>query len=141
MRPLGVTLVSLYQILRGVTGLVFGLFILIYPGPANKFASVASEGNSVERLVGHFGHAAGLIIIVFAVVHLLAGYVVLRMRNWGRVLTIVFSAIELALVLPGAVGVNIFSLFFGGINAACIFYLAMPPIRRAFYAPRYSSPI
>jgi len=134
MRPLGVTLVSFYQILRGVIGLVFGLFVVFYDGPANKLASVASQGNALERLLSGFGHGAGLVIIGFAVVHMFAGYGVLQVRNWGRFLTLLLSAIELALILPGVVHVNIFSLLFGAINAGCIFYLAMPPIGRAFHA-------
>jgi hypothetical protein len=136
MRPLGVTLVGIYQILRGLMGLVFGLFILFFVGPANKFASVASRGNSVERVVGHMGHAAGLVVILFAIVHVIASYGVLLIRNWGRLLTILFSAIELALVISKDVGVNVFSLLVGGLNAACIFYLAMPPVRRAFQTER-----
>jgi uncharacterized membrane protein (DUF2068 family) len=138
MRPLGVTLVGLYQILRGLIGLVFGLFVVFYLGPANKLASVAAKGNAVERLLSGFGHAAGLVVIVFVVVHMFAGYGVLQMRNWGRVLTLLFSAIELVLVLPGAVHINIFSLVFGAINAACIFYLAMPPIGRTFRAEAHA---
>jgi hypothetical protein len=38
------------------------------------------------------------------------------------------------LVLPGMVQANISFLVFGLINAACILYLSMPPIRRAFRA-------
>ena len=34
MRPLGVTLVGFYQILRGVLGLVFGLSLLVFTGLA-----------------------------------------------------------------------------------------------------------
>jgi len=132
MRPLGVTLVGFYQILRGIMGLVFGFFVVFYRGPSNKLASVAAQGNAVERLLSGFGHAAGLAIIAFAVVHMIAGYSVLQMQNWGRVLTLLFSAIELVLVLPGAVHENVFSLLFGAINAACILYLAMPSIKRAF---------
>ncbi|HYW37436.1 MAG TPA: hypothetical protein VE957_04925 [Terriglobales bacterium] len=134
MRPLGVTFVGFYQILRGVIGLVFGLSVLLFTGLAAKLASLAAEGNAVERLLRDFGPVAGLIIIVFAVVHMLAGYGVLQMQNWGRVLTLLFSAIGLVLVLPSVVHANIPSLLFGAINAACIFYLAMPPIRRAFHA-------
>jgi uncharacterized membrane protein (DUF2068 family) len=81
-----------------------------------------------------FGHAAGLGIIVFAVVHMLAGYGVLQMQNWGRLLTLLFSAIGLILVLPGLIHAHIFSLLFGVINAACIIYLAAPPVKRAFHA-------
>ena len=134
MRTLGVTLVGFYQILRGVIGLVFGLSVLLFSGLSAKLASMAAEGNAVERLLRDFGHVAGLGIIVFAVVHMIAGYGVLQMQNWGRLLTLLFSAIGLVLVLPGLVQAHIFSLLFGAINAACILYLAMPPIKRAFHA-------
>jgi hypothetical protein len=134
MRPRGVTLVAFYQTLRGLIGLVFGLFILFYKGPANQFVSRASEGNAVERFVGTFGHAAGVVIIVFALVHIVAGYGVFRVLNWGRLLTLLFSAIELVLVLPGATHANLFSLCFGVLNALSIFYLAMPAVRRSFRA-------
>jgi uncharacterized membrane protein (DUF2068 family) len=134
MRPLGVTLVGFYQILRGVIGLVFGLSILLFAGLAAKLASLAAEGSAVENILHRFGHLAGLGIIVFAVVHMIAGYGVLQMQNWGRLLTLLFSAIGLVLVLPGVVHANIFSSLFGAINATCIFYLAMPSIKRAFHA-------
>jgi hypothetical protein len=136
MRPVGVTLVGLYQILRGVIGLVFAFFILFYTGPANKLASVAAHGNVVERFLSGLGQGAGLIIIAFVVVHMLAGYGLLRMRNWGRFLTLLFSAIELLLMLPSIIHVNIFSLCFSVMNAGCIFYLIMPPIGHAFHAER-----
>jgi uncharacterized membrane protein (DUF2068 family) len=134
MRPLGVTLVGYYQIVRGVIGLLFGLSVLLFTGLVTKVASVAAEGNAIERLLHGFGHAVGLIIIAFAVVHMVAGYGLLQMQNWGRLLTVLFSAIGLVLVLNGLVHAHIFSVFFGVINAASIFYLAMPPTRRAFLA-------
>jgi uncharacterized membrane protein (DUF2068 family) len=134
MRPLGVTLVGFYQILRGLLDLLFGLSILLFTGLAVKLSSLAAEGNAAENFLRSFGHIAGLVIIVFAIVHIIAGYGVLQMQNWGRLLTLLFSAIGLVLVLPGVVHANIFSLLFGAINAVCIFYLAMPPIKRAFHA-------
>jgi hypothetical protein len=134
MRPLGVTLVGLYQILRGIIGLLFGLSILVFTGLLAKLTSLAAEGNAVERIVHGFGHLAGLVVILFAIVHVIAGYGVLQMQNWGRLLTLLFSAIGLVLVLPGVVHANIFALLFGAINAVCIFYLAAPPIKRAFHA-------
>ncbi len=134
MRPLGVTLVGFYQILRGVIGLLFGLSVLLFTGLVAKVASLAAEGNAISFWLQRLGHAAGLVIIVVAVVHMLAGYGVLQMQNWGRLLTLLFSAIGLVLLLPGAMHAHMFSLLFGAINAACIIYLAMPPIKRAFHA-------
>jgi hypothetical protein len=132
MRPFGVTLVSLYQFLRAFVGLIFGGFVLFFDGPSNKLVSVAAAGNPVERFVGHFAHSAGIIIVAVALIHLAAGYGLRQMRSWGRMLTVLFSAIELALVLPTAIQMNWFSLCFGTLNALCILYLAMPPTRRAF---------
>ena len=134
MRPLGVTLVGFYQILRGLLGLLFGVSVLAFTGLTAKLASLAAEGNAVERLLRSFDHAAGLGIIVFAIIHILAGYGLLQMQNWGRLLTLLFSAIGLVLLLPGLVHGGVFSVIFGVINGASIFYLVMPPIKRAFHA-------
>ena len=134
MRPLGVTLVGFYQILRGVLSLLFGLSLMAFTGLAAKLASLAAEGNAVQRLLGTFGHVAGLVIILFGVIHMLAGWGVLQMENWGRLLTLLFLAVGLVLGASGLMHGHIFSLFFGAINAASIFYLAMPPIKRAFHA-------
>jgi uncharacterized membrane protein (DUF2068 family) len=133
MRPLGVALVGFYQILRGVLGLLFGLSIMLFTGMVAKLASLAAEGNAVERLVHGLGHLAGVIVVVFALIHMIAGYGVLQMQNWGRLLTLLFSAIGLVLVLPGVVHSHVFSLLFGAVDAATIFYLAMPPVKRAFH--------
>jgi hypothetical protein len=133
MRPLGVSLIGLYQFLRCFIGLVFGVFIVFFVGPSNKLASVAAQGNSAERWIGGFGHAAGWVVILFALVHLLSGYGVLRVQNWGRFLTLLLSAVELALLLPAAGQANTFLLLFGVLNAVSIFYLAMPPVGRVFH--------
>jgi len=135
MRPLGVTLVGFYQILRGVVALLFGACILLFTGLAARLSSLAAEGNAIGNLLRDFGLLAGLAIVVFGIVHLVAGYGVLQMQNWGRLLTLLFSALGLVVLLPGAAHANVFFVIFGVINAACIFYLAMPPVRRAFLAP------
>jgi len=133
MRPLGVALVGFYQILRGVLALLFGLSILLFAGLTAKLASMAAEGNAVEHFLRNFGHIAGIGVIVFALIHMIAGYGVLQMQNWGRLLTLLFSAIGLVLVLPGLLHGHIFSLFFGAINAACIVYLVLPGVKIAFH--------
>ncbi|MGO8793616.1 MAG: hypothetical protein ACLQLC_02240 [Candidatus Sulfotelmatobacter sp.] len=139
MRPIGVTLVCIYQVLRALAGMVFGFFILFFVGPANKFAAITSFGNAIERLAGQLGHAVGLVVICFALLHLIATYGLWVMRNWGRLFTILFFAIELALIISRGVGMNRFSLLVGVLNAACIFYLAMPPVRRGFLGSRVAA--
>lgn len=134
MRPFGVALVGFYQILRGVLGVLFGLSVVAFTSFAARMVSLAAEGNAVGRLLHGLGHLAGLAIVVFGLFHLAAGWGVLGMQNWGRLLTMLFSAIGLFLLLPGLTHGHVFSLVFGVINGASIFYLAMPPIKRAFHA-------
>jgi hypothetical protein len=138
MRPLGVTLIGFYQILRGVVGILFGLSVMLFAGLAAKLASLAAEGNATGRFFGGFGHLVGLVIILFAACHLLAGYGVLRMQNWGRLLTMFFSAIGLALLLPVIIVMHGIPLIFGIINAAVIFYLATPAVKHAFHEQQRS---
>jgi hypothetical protein len=138
MRPLGVTLVGFYQILRGVVGLLFGLSLLLFTGLAAKLASLAAEGYAAGHFFGGVGRTASLAIILFAALNLVAGYGVLKMQNWGRLLTLFFSAIGLFVLLPVLLVVHGIPLAFGILNAAVILYLAMPPVKRAFHEQRHS---
>jgi len=130
MRPLPVTLIGFYQILRGLISGLFGLSILAFAGLTAKLSSFAAEGNALQSFLSSFGHIAGLIVLVAAAFHIAAGYGVLEMQNWGRWLTLLFSACGLAILLPFLHG--FFPMFFALINAATIIYLVMPATKRAF---------
>ena len=136
MRPLGVTLISLYQILRGALGVLFGLSLMLFTSLAAKLASLAAEGNALERILHGFGRMAGLGIVVFGLLHILAGFGLLKMENWGRLLTLLFSAIGLVVLLPVLIASHGLPLVFAAINAASIFYLALPPIKRIFHGEK-----
>jgi uncharacterized membrane protein (DUF2068 family) len=138
MRPFGVTLVGFYQILRGVVGLLFGLSLLLFTGLAVKLASLAAEGNATGRFFAGFGRLASVAIILYAALHLISSYGVLKMQNWGRLLTLFLSAIGLVLLLPVLIIVHGIPLAFGIINVVVILYLAMPPVKRAFHEQRHS---
>jgi uncharacterized membrane protein (DUF2068 family) len=73
---------------------------------------------------------------VFALLHVLAGVGLLKMQNWGRLLTLLLCAIGLVIILPALIVAHGTPLIMGVINAASIFYLAMPPIKRAFHSER-----
>jgi uncharacterized membrane protein (DUF2068 family) len=136
MRPIGVTLIGIYQILRGILGVLFGLSLLLFTSLAAKLASLAAEGNAVERILHGFGRMAGVAIVVFAVLHLLAGFGLLKVENWARLLTLLFSAIGLMVLLPVLIASHGLPVIFAATNAASIFYLALPPIKRIFHGER-----
>jgi len=136
MRPLGVTLIGIYQILRGALGVLFGLSLMLFTGLAAKLVSLASEGSAMERFLHGMGRIAGLGVVVFALLHILAGFGLLKMENWGRLLTLLLSAIGLMLLLPMLIVAHGLPLVFAAVNAVSIFYLAMPPIKRIFHGQR-----
>ena len=136
MRPLGVTLIGIYQILRGVLGVVFGLSLLLFTGLAAKLASLAAEGNALGGVLHGLGRMAGLGIVAFALMHILAGFGLFKMENWARLLTLLLSAIGLVVLLPVLIVSHGLALIFAAISAASIFYLALPPIKRAFHAEK-----
>jgi uncharacterized membrane protein (DUF2068 family) len=75
---------------------------------------------------------------LFAVLHLIGGYGLLSMQNWGRLLTLFLSALGIFLLLPILVVVRGIPLVFGIINVVVILYLAMPAVKRAFHEQRHS---
>lgn len=136
MRPLGITLIGLYQILRGAVGVLFALGLLLASSLAAKLASLAAEGNAVGRLLQGFGRLAGVGILVFALLHILAGYGLFKMQNWGRLLTVLFSAIGLVALLPVIMVAHGLPLILGAINAVTIVYLVSPPVKRVFHGEK-----
>ena len=136
MRPFGVTLIGIYQILRGALGVLFGLCLMLFTSLAAKLASLAAEGNAIGNSLHGLGRMAGLAIIAFGFLHILAGFGLFKMENWGRLLALLFSAIGLVILLPVLIAAPGLPLIFGAINAASILYLAMPAIKRVFHAHR-----
>ena len=130
MRPLPVTFIGYYQILRGAISGLFGLSILAFAGLAAKLSSLAAEGNALQHFISYSGHIAGIVIIVAGAFHIVAGLGVLGMQNWGRLITILFSALGLATLLPFLHG--LLPMVFAAINAATILYLVMPATKQAF---------
>jgi len=136
MRPLAVCLIGIYQILRGILGVLFALGILLFTGLAAKLASLASEGNFVERMLGGLGHMLGYAVLLFALAHLLAGFGLFKMGNWARLLTLFLCALGLVGAVAALGRPNPWVLVSGIINAVSLLYLALPLVKRAFHAQR-----
>jgi uncharacterized membrane protein (DUF2068 family) len=132
MRPLGVTLVAIYQMARGLFQLLFALGVMMFTGLTAKLASLAAEGNAISRFLAAFGKYLGIAIIVFALVHVILGFGLWLMQGWARLLTVVFSAISLASLLPFLIHPRPVALLFGILNVLVILYLMMPGTKRAF---------
>ena len=88
------------------------------------------------------GVVGGTIFLAFALVHVLAGYGVWSMQNWGRVLAIILAVISLLFALPGLLlTAMMMHVFFGGsrilrivISVLIIWYLLKPEVKGLFGA-------
>lgn len=136
MRPFGVTLIAYYQILRGALGTAFGLAVLLVSSLAARLASLAAEGNAAGAILHGLGRFAGLGVLILAVLHIVAGFGLLKMQNWGRLLTVLFSAIGLVVLLPVIMVAHGLPLVTGAINAISIIYLVMPSTKRLFHGAK-----
>ena len=140
MRPTGVSLIAVYHYLAAAfLGLLgCGLFV------GGKVLSMlgGAEGIVLPRAGFLIGVVGGTIFLVFALVHLLAGYGVWSMQNWGRVLAIILAAVSLVFALPGILMMAMMMhMFLGGfriirvvISVLIIWYLLRPEVKALFGA-------
>lgn len=132
MRPLGVTLIAVWQFFWGGLGVLAGLLFIVAGGVAAKFIAMATSGTGMEHFLAGLGIVLGLIVIVLSLVRVAAGFGVWSLKRWGRMLCIVLAALGLLMSFrvvfhPHPVGV-ISAL----INAFIIVYLLMGDVKTKF---------
>lgn len=143
-RPTGVTLIAVLFFIYGILGLL---------------SALATMGLPLPDPLGRFSLIIGLGALLVAVAYLALGYGLWDLREWGRIGTLILSA--LALVLNVVFGVAMlfgvemggFRLSFPGVGAGAlvqaaiaglvVYYLARSDVRDAFaseQAPAWPAP-
>jgi hypothetical protein len=151
-RPTGVTVLAILLflgtallLLLGVGSFVGGAFIGSMIGASAK----AGSGAAGAGLGAAIGAVVGVFFLIGAALNAVCGYGLWNLKEWGRMLTIVLTAIGIALaVINMAVAMmhfHIFGVFFVLIRIAIgglvIWYLSQPQVKAAFAAPQlYSAP-
>ena len=103
MRPTGVTLTAYFPFYRGGLVALFSLGAMILGGISSRVAALASEGNALERFLGGLGHFLGMALLIYALVQIVATIGLLSAQNWARLLTLLFSAVGILILLPRAI--------------------------------------
>jgi len=139
-RPTGVTVLSILSFIgAGLTGLgaimffVGGAFIGALIGSAAQGHGAGAAGAGFGALIGGF---IGFFLLVAAVLYLLCGVGLWKLKEWGRMLTIVLSAIGVVLALLNFMHFHMVVMFFAifriGIGVLIIWYLSQPHVKAAF---------
>ena len=104
-----VPIIAWLNIAGSILGLLAGIFVMIFL-PAIGVLSNDRDALGVLALIG-FG--VGIFMVALALPGLLAGFGLLRRKNWGRVLAIIVSALNLLNVPIGTLigGYSLWVLF------------------------------
>ena len=85
-RPIGVTILGLLLIAAGIGFAAIG-FLLFFMGSTGASATATTSGAMAALLAG-LGAAAGVIFLLFGVLHVVLAIGIFKLRNLARVLTI-----------------------------------------------------
>jgi len=140
-RPTGVTILAVLEFLGAGLFILIGLLFLVGFGLLGGAAGQAGEGGGMAVLMG-LGAVAGVVFLVLALIPLAVGIGLWKLRNWARILVIVFSILGVLSNLAGAAiplmtgdPVSAVSSVIGlGVNGLILWYMFQPHVKQAFGA-------
>ena len=132
MRPLGVTLSAYFQFIRAGLFTLLALGLLFVGGMASRLASLAAEGNGVQRFLSGFGHFLFVAFLIYALIMAVLGVGLLLGQNWARLVTVVFSGFGVMTLLPRLLHHHPLSTIFALLNLGVLIYLLLPQTRAYF---------
>lgn len=138
-RPTGVTIIAVLDFIGAGFCVLAGLGMMLGGGFIASMMS-QQEGGAGAGLLGAIGAAAGVFFLVLAAVAVLLGWGLWKLKEWARIVTIVFAATGAVFALIGmfavlghfaAVGIVV-GLIRLAINGLIIWYLLQPHVKAAF---------
>jgi uncharacterized membrane protein (DUF2068 family) len=133
MRPVGVILIAILHWLRGALYLGVGFALLGFAHlSAHMIESVAGD-TVIQRLVSGLGKTLGVAVLLFALLYIVMGFGLWAMKNWARILTLIFALIWLlSALIRMAHFPTPFHLLRAAVDVAILVYLLLPDVKRAF---------
>lgn len=136
-RPTGVTILAVLSFL-GAGLFLLGACIMFVVGAAGMTA--LAGGRPMGGPFAALGAFAGVALLLFGVLYIVNGIGLLKLRPWGRLLTIILVAISLLLGLRGLltsamhvqVGLIVWQLIILAIDVWILVYMSKPHVKQAF---------
>jgi hypothetical protein len=141
-KPAGVIVIAILYFIGAALCLVGGLLFIAGGGFLATVMSQSGQASAspLAGIMAGLGAVAGIICLALGVIDLLVGIGLVKLKNWARIVAIVFSAIGAAFQLLGIlsslshfnVAAMVFPVIFLGIYALIIWYLLKPEVKAAF---------
>ena len=137
-RPTGVTILAVLGFICAAFALLaaLGMFLAGSIG----LATMSRGGGPMAGILGTVGALAGVVFLIFAALYVICGVGLLKLANWGRLLTIILVAIGLAFEVMGVLralmpmhpGSVVWNLILIAIDVWILMYLFKPHVKQAF---------
>lgn len=136
-RPTGVTILAVLSFL-GAAVLLLGACVMFAVGAAGIAAMAGGRG--MGGPFAALGAFAGVAFLIFGALYIVNGIGLLKLRAWGRLLTIILVAISLVFAVRGLllvvmhmnIELAIWQLIIIAIDAWILMYLFKPHVKQAF---------
>ena len=147
VRPTGVTVIAVLLFIGagllvclGILSFVGGAFIGAMIGSAAQ-ARGGAAGAGFGAMIGAF---IGVFMLIIAALQLTCGVGLWKLKEWGRMLTIILTAIGMVLAFLNLLHLHpvtmVFVLVRLAIGGLIIWYLSQPQIKGAFMTPALPYP-
>lgn len=143
-RPGGVTVIAVLEFLVGALCILGGLAVMLGGGFLATILSQsgAQGGAAGAGILGALGAAMGVVFLIFGALYILVGWGMLKLKQWARIVTMVFAGLGILgslFALAGAfVHFHVFVLFWVVVRVAIagwiLWYLLQPNVSAAFNA-------
>lgn len=140
-RPTGVTVIAILYMIGAAFCVVLGVLMFVGGGfMATMMNQQASGGSGVAGILAGLGAALGVVVLVFGAIDAVVGWGLWSLKEWGRIMAIILSALGALLQLPGLLRAlthfHIFGIVWVGfwlaIHILIIVYLLKPETKAAF---------
>ena len=136
-RPAGVTILAVLEFIGAACLALLGVLVIVGAG-AGFLGSMSQGQGGMGGLMAMLGGALAVFLFVFAAIGGLVGWGLLTLKNWARIVQIVFSALGVLGTLFGLVHFSS-AMMVGfvirlAINGLIIWYLLQPNVAAAFNA-------
>ncbi|HET9284774.1 MAG TPA: hypothetical protein VFR24_22720 [Candidatus Angelobacter sp.] len=140
-KPAGVIVIAILYFLGAGLLLLLGIGFVVGGGAIATMMSQQNQaGGGLATLMGALGAGVGIFFLVCGVLDALIGIGLLKLKNWARIVAIVFAAIgacfQIFGLLTSLAHFNPFSFIIGlivlGVQALIIWYLLKPEVKAAF---------
>jgi hypothetical protein len=141
-RPIGVTIIAILQFLGATILILAGVGLIVGGGMIGSLLSRNSQlsGAGLTGIMAGLGAVVSVFFFVFAAIVALVGWGMWQLKNWARIVTLVFACIGIVFggiwLLLSLMHFNLFAMVFLGIrlaiNGLIIWYLLQAHVKAAF---------